>query len=523
MSCPAAAPLPVAQSTAAAPPLQEPPAMKSLCRLLLPLLALAWAAVAADSDPDAAAKDTWMKGYQSYEAGDTAEKGRRYPDALDRYRESLGHMEAVRAQAPNYNPFMVDYRITDLKKRIARLEPVVAQLRATLPKEEVKELNVTLEARLQSSLAKTQELEKQLLQNTEALSKARAEAARAAELMQELEKLTWKSRDLTKDNETLRAKVTELAAEMEKAAKQPAVSQALLDLQREWELAKRRADEATTARAALEKELEDTRLKLQRASWERNQAQAGVDVERAATKTLQAQVRDLDALLVQSKNTTADLQARLKAGQDAALVQEGAMRELKAALARLKEESAVGADLKQEMVAREEEAVRLRELVQKLLAARDDLTRTIEQDKRDLDALQLANQRLRQAAEQEQKQMGSKGEELTRLRQAQGELAAKLEVAARRADEAAKQSEEQLRVARLLQAELTALKAQQEQKATDSAALQQLKQEFAAQTAAREQSLADLRQNPNFPNQPTEWSFPASFELPSNASDNFNS
>ncbi len=180
------------------------------------LAAVLLACVAPASARNHDAQSAWVEAYDRLEEAEKAERQDDIAKALNLYRESRKQFLAVHRQDPQWNPSLVNYRIKYCRRKIQSLE---TELRLSQSSRDRGELVKTLERQADriTELTRTSEnLEYKLQITSEALEKARTEAARnvlanhrVPQLLKESKSLEQERDNLKRQVETLRQQATE--------------------------------------------------------------------------------------------------------------------------------------------------------------------------------------------------------------------------------------------------------------------------------------------------------------------------
>lgn len=156
------------------------------------------------------AQSAWVEAYDHLEEAEEAERQDDVARALNLYREARKQFLAVHRQAPQWNPSLVNYRIKYCLRKIQALEK---ELRLTQSSRDRGELVKTLERQADriAELTRTSEnLEYKLQIASEALERARTEAARHVLANHRVPQLLKENKSLEQERDNLKQRVENL-------------------------------------------------------------------------------------------------------------------------------------------------------------------------------------------------------------------------------------------------------------------------------------------------------------------------
>jgi Tfp pilus assembly protein PilF len=267
-----------------------------LLTLILAVFPILVMAQSGDGRAHDQARRAWLAGYHKMEAADKLLDHRDYPSALQTFRDAKQMFETVQRQHPRWNPSMLQYRIDYCRKRVARLEAMPAASRPVGEKPQV-----SVERQLAAATAKLIEQQSELKRLTDALTKARAEAARLSNSTHDTERLAINNRLLTENNAMLTKKAGELFAEIKRLKEQGGVNDALLKLRQEEELSRIQREKLADSQRELVAERDLLKRQIRQLSLEREDAvqnAAGIESKlKAAGKLLTKTETELGASL----------------------------------------------------------------------------------------------------------------------------------------------------------------------------------------------------------------------------------
>ena len=274
------------------------------------------------TEENAKARSRWMTGYLKIEEAAKAESENNNVVALRLYREARNIFEEVSSQHPDWNPSLVEYRLSYCDERIRRLETKVKAAAEDLSKQDlvalVQELREKLEKKpalppdVKERLAEVDKLQQQVKQLQGEKKQLQQEVTSAEEDLQKLQQLRERNRELQEELDQSAEKVADLQKQLERqaAAKDRRIAQ----------LKAEAAEEETTV-----SEMKKMRDALQEEKKELLERAAQLAREK---KELQA---NLDALRQQADATAAERKAAVTAKADLSTKLEQAKTELKQA------------------------------------------------------------------------------------------------------------------------------------------------------------------------------------------------
>ena len=149
---------------------------KRLCISVAAALILVFCSSAAKVEQ---ARAEWMGGFQKMENADQAAETN-VVGALELYKESLAIFENVRRKYPQWNPTLLNYRINYCQQKIRDMEMKLEKQANTLSSDDLLALNKRQAKQLQDTENARKELADRVAFLTEALQRAREEAAKGA-------------------------------------------------------------------------------------------------------------------------------------------------------------------------------------------------------------------------------------------------------------------------------------------------------------------------------------------------------
>ncbi len=159
-----------------------------------------------------AIRSMWMKGYVKMEAADKARTENNELEAAQLYRDALDIFITVQRRHPQWNPALLNYRITYCRQAIKELTEVAPDKTGSMTKNQLVEAN---QAHVETIAKLTEErraLNSKVGILNDALSRARAEAAKAAGAEASLKTLVAERKVVEEKNMLLELKLKEAEA-----------------------------------------------------------------------------------------------------------------------------------------------------------------------------------------------------------------------------------------------------------------------------------------------------------------------
>lgn len=168
------------------------------------LLSAIFPVAGAGTDP---ARDQWIKGYEKLEQARQAEDDGRRELAASLYRSALEVFSDVAASHPEWNPALLRYRIRFCKERIEALREGIDAGIKTLSKNELLEMQAKHSREMEKLQGDLRSRERELQVTSEAVERARREAARNAAARDQVDGLMKEKQALAEDLERVRKKL----------------------------------------------------------------------------------------------------------------------------------------------------------------------------------------------------------------------------------------------------------------------------------------------------------------------------
>ena len=334
---------------------------------LIPLFAIA--------DIDNNVRNEWMKGYTKLEAADKAAKAKRNQEAVPLYRSALAVFESVQRRYPQWNPTLLNYRINYCRQMIEQLSNVPEIKPESLSPNELVKLNKEYTNTIAQLSEERRFLESRVDVLTESLERARAEAAKAANVEATLSAASKTRKKLEETNNLLQLRLREANNELEALKKSTSGGdkEALKTIQK----LQKTEDLLRQSQTDLAKITEDLKTS-------RNQVDG---LNKAYEKLLhekneQAGVLDTLRELAQNRLTDIEsLQSRLRTAQKNTADLEKTLQKREAALEKLKKKGAKeeeGGELSEDLQVARAKAVSLNEELLTLKGEYDKLRRQLQ-------------------------------------------------------------------------------------------------------------------------------------------------
>lgn len=228
-----------------------------------------------------AARSEWMKGYVKLENADKANQEGNKLAALQLYREAVVVFEAVRRQFPQWNPSLLNFRIKYCQQKIAELDKSVQSEAEGMSREKLLELTAKQAQMMHDHSLKIQQLNTSVSILTEALQRARSEAAKNAAAESDFSALQTARQELENRCRLLQSKLEKVEADLEESRKQAADRKLLQKLRDETQQQAEQLKESTRQIALLQGNLKTLQAELDKARLDNErQSRAGQDYEK---------------------------------------------------------------------------------------------------------------------------------------------------------------------------------------------------------------------------------------------------
>jgi Tfp pilus assembly protein PilF len=320
-----------------------PPRATVFCSLLLVLLACCPAPVLAawgrsDSETgkkapptttaaNTNAREKWMSGYVKMEAAMKAEKANNQVLALDLFQQARDIFNQVQDNYPDWNQSLLTYRIQFCTERIRRLTDIVEAQKETLTKPALIALSRKQSEEIQTLSKSIRDLNKQLGFTSEALERARREAARNAGAAERIEGLLTENKALRDRVEARETRLAEVAAEVARLQDTAGLKKVEEELRSKLVVAEARERELQDATTQYRDEINGMREQLQEATIERETLKAenrklGKAAEKAAKQVREGEervnsmARKLDQMEADFNNTRELLTRKTRENED---------------------------------------------------------------------------------------------------------------------------------------------------------------------------------------------------------------
>ena len=160
-------------------------------------------------------RNEWMKGYIKLEAADKAAKDKRNQEAIPLYRSALAIFESVQRRYPQWNPTLLNYRINYCRQTLEQLTSAPVIKPETLSPNELVKLNKEYTNTIAQLSEERRFLESRVEVLTESLNRARAEAAKSANVETSLATASKNRKKLEETNNLLQLRLREANHELE--------------------------------------------------------------------------------------------------------------------------------------------------------------------------------------------------------------------------------------------------------------------------------------------------------------------
>lgn len=283
-----------------------------LCVLFLGLLT---GVVHGQSGP----RGEWMAGYVKMEKADKAMTSGSSSDALGLYREALEVFERVRRKYPSWNSALLNYRINYCKEQIEKLGKTVGKESSSMGKESLQKLAKEQYTTITKLSDERKTLQSRVEVLTEALERARGEAARNASIETSLAETTRVNGELKEQVRLLELKLADSVREVERLKAKAGLADQLKRVEEDMKLVNEQLvkSQNSLTEARLEHE------KLVREGKQQKMLLEGVTRERDDLNTALKVVRELSTA---RKKENEVLRARFTTVEQRVLDLEGALK-----------------------------------------------------------------------------------------------------------------------------------------------------------------------------------------------------
>ncbi len=219
------------------------------------LLCLGMPCLAVEED---SARTEWMGGFVKMEEADK-NLSTNAVVALDLYKGALSVFESVRRKHPNWNPALLNYRINYCQQKINELQRRLESLNNKLTPEELLEINHSQAKKLQELEEQNKELDARISFMSEALLRAREEAAKSASLESNANALAAARTELEKKNADLALRLKEAEGRLAALSKE---NSSMDKARKDMEKLKTRAERAEQDLEKSDQELRQAKAEL---------------------------------------------------------------------------------------------------------------------------------------------------------------------------------------------------------------------------------------------------------------------
>jgi chromosome segregation ATPase len=228
-----------------------------------------------------AARSEWMRGYVKLESADKAGQAGNKLAALQLYREAVLVFEAVRRQFPEWNPSLLNFRIKYCQQKISELEQSVQSEAEAMSREGLLELAAKQAQMMHDSSLEIQQLNTSVNILTEALQRARSEAAKNAAAESDFGTLQAARQELESRCQLLQSKLSKAEADLLDLRKQSADRNLLKKAQDENRQQADQLKESARQLELLQGSLKNLRAELDKAKLDNDRhSQLGLDYEK---------------------------------------------------------------------------------------------------------------------------------------------------------------------------------------------------------------------------------------------------
>jgi chromosome segregation ATPase len=223
--------------------------------------------------PNAKAREEWMAGFVKLEEGGKAEESANMALALELYREALSSFLEVRRKYPSWNPSLLNYRITYCEERIRRLEGDIKSQSGAMTQAELADVVQGQVEKISALTEENGDLKRKLALASEALERARREAARTVGAGEDIKQLMAEKKAVEDENRLHKVQIEQLSAELKTLRDATGLREAAKKLADELARTKERETQLEKAFDVYRRAYENVKARLKDTSLEREAAQ----------------------------------------------------------------------------------------------------------------------------------------------------------------------------------------------------------------------------------------------------------
>lgn len=227
------------------------------------------------------ARSEWMKGYVKLENADKADQEGNKLAALQLFREAVVLFEEVRRKYPQWNPSLLNFRIKYCHQKITELDKSVQSEAEGMSREHLLELTTKQAQMLHDNSMKIQQLNTSVSILTEALQRARSEAAKNAAAESDFSTLQAARQELENRSRLLQSKLDKAEADLAESRKQATDRKLLQKLREETQQQAEQLKESARQIELLQGNLKTLQTDLDKARLDNDrQSRTGQDYEK---------------------------------------------------------------------------------------------------------------------------------------------------------------------------------------------------------------------------------------------------
>ncbi len=241
--------------------------------LLLWACVSGWGRFTEAAGKPAKARQAWMAGYVKLEEAGKAEEKQDFSFALQLYREALEVFHEVRRRFPSWNPSLLSYRVSFCEERIRALDSRIGEQRDVMGRDELAAAVESQSRTVRELTEENRRLKARTASLSEALDRARREAARVVGTGTRIKELVAEKEEFQKQLAVKEDQIRRLDRELAKLKASVGSVEASRKLREELARAQARKAELREAFETYRKAYDNVKLRLRTASAAREKAE----------------------------------------------------------------------------------------------------------------------------------------------------------------------------------------------------------------------------------------------------------
>ncbi len=280
-----------------------------------------------------AARSLWLKGFEIYERGESAEKTENKKTAATLYQDALTYFQKVKTQYPKWNSALVEYRLKVCERKIQTLQgdtapeqPAATGTTPSKPADPDKELKL-LKDKIATLEKQARETQNRLDLTLLSLNEARKEAALGSKSKEEIQSLMKEKNDLEKKYSLIADENKRLQDDKDKKSDDSKWNEKI-------EAERKISQKMKEDNAALSAKNDELKAQSQKVSSEK------IDLDYKMTKLTDSQ-KTFDDKLSFAEKALEELDTRLKASEKGKTAAEGELKDVQSKFEKQKQENEI--------------------------------------------------------------------------------------------------------------------------------------------------------------------------------------